>query len=341
MRKIIDYRSDTVTLPTENMRKAMFEAPLGDDVMGEDPSVNRLQKLAAAITGKEDALLVTSGTQGNQIAIKAHTVPGDEIIIEGISHIFIHELGGAAAISGVQTKTLHGKHGIMEPLEVAKKINIEDDHMPGTKLICIESPHCMAGGVVIPLEVMKDYYDIGKKHNVKIHLDGARLFNGGTYLKKDVREITQYVDSVMFCLSKSLCAPVGSMLCGTREFIGKARRIRKMLGGGMRQAGIIAAPGIVALEEMTQRLEEDHEHAGILAGAIADMPEITVDLHNVQTNMVFFNIKHAATFAKKLEKEGILCWDTSAETIRLVTHYYISREDVLYTIEKFKEILNH
>jgi threonine aldolase len=299
-----------------------------------------LQKLAATITGKEDALLVTSGTQGNQIAIKAHTVPGDEIIVEEISHIFIHELGGSAAISGVQTKALHGKNGIMDPREVEKKINIEDDHMPGTKLICLENPHCMAGGIVVPLDIMKSFSEIGKKHNVKIHLDGARLFNGGTYLKKDVREITGYVDSVMFCLSKSLCAPVGSMLCGTREFIGKARRIRKMIGGGMRQAGIIAAPGIVALEEMTQRLEEDHEHAGILARAIADLPGITVDLHNVQTNMVFFNIKQAAVFAKKLEKEGILCWDTSGETIRLVTHYYISREDILYTVEKFREILN-
>ncbi|MEQ8190565.1 MAG: GntG family PLP-dependent aldolase [Candidatus Eremiobacterota bacterium] len=339
MRKIIDYRSDTVTLPTENMRKAMFEAPLGDDVMGEDPAVNRLQKLAAAVTGKEDALLVTSGTQGNQIAIKSHTAPGDEIIVEEISHIFIHELGGAAAISGVQTKVLHGKYGIMEPGEIAGKINIEDDHMAGTKLICIESPHCMAGGVVIPMEVMKEYHDIATKHNMKIHLDGARLFNGGTYLKKDVREITRYVDSVMFCLSKGLCAPVGSMLCGTREFISKARRIRKMLGGGMRQAGIIAAPGIVALQDMTQRLSEDHEHAQVLAHAIADMPGITIDLNTVQTNMVFFNIKDAPVFVKKLEKEGILCWDTSKETIRLVTHYYITEEDVSYTIEKFREIL--
>ncbi|HPZ08115.1 MAG TPA: GntG family PLP-dependent aldolase [Candidatus Eremiobacteraeota bacterium] len=339
MKKRIDFRSDTVTLPTQKMRQAIFEAELGDDVIGEDPTVNKLQALAAELTGKEAALLVTSGTMGNQISIKAHTLPGQEIIVEELSHIFIHELAGAAVISGLQTKALKGMNGIMNPLEIEEKISIEDDHAPGTSLICIENPHNMAGGVVVPLDTMKRYSEIAKKHNLKIHLDGARLFNAALALKKEPKEITQYVDSVMFCLSKSLCAPIGSIICGSKEFISKAHRVRKMLGGGMRQAGIIAAPGIVALEDMTTRLFEDHEKARILAQGIDTIDNLTIDINTVETNMVFFNTKNAVNLVKSLEKRGILCWNTSEDRIRMAVHYYITEEDILYTIQSLKEIM--
>ena len=337
--KKIDFRSDTVTQPTQKMREAMFNAELGDDVIGEDPTVNKLQELAAEITGKEAALLVTAGTQGNAIAVKAHTNPGEEIILEENSHIFIHELAGSAVISNVQSKILKGKNGIMDPDEIERKIRQEDDHTPGTRLLCVENPHNMAGGVVVPPDLMKRYQEIAKKHNLKIHLDGARVFSAAAALKKDVKEITQYVDSLMFCLSKNLCAPVGSMLCGTKEFIQKAHRIRKMLGGGMRQAGIIAAPGIVALEEMRERLSEDHENARILGEAIAEIPGLTVDLDTVQTGMVFFELENAPLLVKALEERGILCWDINERRIRMVVHYYTTREDILYTIKALKDIL--
>jgi len=338
MKRKIDFRSDTVTIPTQKMRQAIFDAELGDDVIGEDPTVNKLQSLAAEITGKEKTLLVTSGTQGNQIAIKVHTRPGDEIIVEERAHTFIHELAGASVISGVQTKTIKGEKGIMAPEEIERKICEEDDHTPGTTLLCIENPHNMAGGVVIPLEIMKKYRAIADKHNLKIHMDGARVFNAALASGKDVKEITRYVDSVMFCLSKNLCAPVGSMLCGSEDFIKKAHRIRKMLGGGMRQAGIIAAPGIVALREMRERLIEDHENARLLAEGIAKIPGLDIDLDTVQTNMVFFERENAPLLTKALEERGILCWDINSRRIRMVVHYYVKREDILYTLEQLKEI---
>jgi len=226
----------------------------------------------------------------------------------------------------------------MAPEEIERKICEEDDHTPGTTLLCIENPHNMAGGVVIPLEIMKKYRAIADKHNLKIHMDGARVFNAALALNKDVKEITQYVDSFMFCLSKNLCAPVGSMVCGSEDFIKKAHRIRKMLGGGMRQAGIIAAPGIVALQEMRQRLMEDHENARLLAEGIAEIPGLDIDLDTVQTNMVFFERENAPLLTKALEERGILCWPINNRRIRMVVHYYVKREDILYTLEQLKEI---
>lgn len=337
--KKIDFRSDTVTLPTQKMRQAIFEAELGDDVIGEDPTVNRLQEMTAGITGKEAALLVTSGTMGNQLAVNTHTIPGNEIILEELSHIAIHELGASARIAGVQTKMIKGKKGIMSPEEIERKIAIEDDHTAGTKLLCIENPHNMSGGIPVPLDIMKKYHEIAKKHNLKIHMDGARIFNSAIALNVDIKEITPYVDSLMFCLSKNLCAPVGSMLCGTKDFIEKARRMRKMLGGGMRQSGIIAAAGIVALEEMRERLKEDHEKAKLLAEGINSISGLNIDMDTVQTNMVYFELENACSLVKALEEKNILCWDTNKRRIRMVIHYYITEEDILYTIEKLKEIM--
>jgi len=339
MKTIIDFRSDTVTLPTNKMRQAIFEAELGDDVIGEDPTVKRLEDLAAKITGKEASLLVTSGTLGNQLAIKTHTVPGNEIILEEISHIAIHELGASAVISGVQTKMLTGRKGIMSPLEIEKKIAIEDDHTAGTRLLCIENPHNIAGGTVIPLELLKEYNKIAKKANLKVHMDGARIFNAAIALKIDVKELTKYVDSLMFCLSKNLCAPVGSMLCGTKKFIESARRFRKMLGGGMRQAGIIASAGIVALEDMVDRLEEDHLNARILAEGLSHIEGLKIDLDTVETNMVFFSTQDAENLVKSLEDRGILCWNLTPSRIRMAVHYYIKEEDVFYTVDQIRDLL--
>ena len=340
MKKTIDYRSDTVTKPTEKMRKAMYEAEVGDDVLGEDPTIKKLQEKACELTGKEAALFVPSGTMGNQIAVKVHTKPGEEIILERLSHIFIHELAGAAVHSGVQTRILKGTKGIIAPSEIKRNISEEDDHCPGTSLICIENPHNMAGGVVTPIETMKEYREIAEKHNLKIHLDGARIFNAALYLGVDVKEILKYVDSVTFCLSKNLCAPVGSILCGTKEFIKKAHRIRKMFGGGMRQAGILGAAGLIALDDMRKRLNEDHDNARLLAEGISKIQCFDIDLSTVQTNMVFFNIKKAEEIVKKLEEKGILTWNTSSERIRMVIHYYITKEDILFTIEELKNIGN-
>jgi threonine aldolase len=337
--KKIDFRSDTVTLPTDKMRQAILTAELGDDVTGEDPTVNKLQALAAEVTGKEDALLVTSGTMGNQLSIKVHTVPGNEIIVEEKAHIFLHELGASAVLSGVQTKAIKGMNGILDPEMVEKKICLEDDHTAGTKLICLENSHNMAGGVVMSLDIMKRFRKLADRHNIKLHLDGARLFNAATYLNVDVKEITRYADSVTFCLSKGLCAPVGSMLCGSKEFISKAHRFRKMFGGGMRQAGIIAAPGIIAIEEMSKRLGEDHENAKILGEGISQIPGLSINPETVQTNMVFFKVKNATGLVKSLEEKGILCWDLSPEEIRMVIHYYITREDVLYTLDVLKSVM--
>ncbi len=340
--KYIDLRSDTVTLPTKEMRDSIYHAQVGDDVYGEDPSINRLEKMAADILGKEAAMFVASGTQGNQICVMTHTQPGDEIILEEKCHIITYEVGGIARLAGVQARLLPGKKGVMDPSEIETSIREDDIHQPKTTLICLENTHNRAGGTVIPLDILKDTHEVAKKHNIPIHMDGARIFNAATYLKLPVKEIARYADSVMFCLSKGLCAPVGSIVVGSKDFISKARKFRKMLGGGMRQAGFLAAAGIVALEKMSTRLNEDHDNARLLAQGLSRIPGIVIDMDTVQTNIVICDISGlkmtASEFSAKLHEKGILINGGYTSAVRFVTHYWIKKEDIETTLEAVESI---
>src|SRR5471030_2880547 len=257
-RNFVDLRSDTVTRPTPVMFEAMHAAPLGDDVLGDDPTVIELEELAARMTGKEAALFVPSGTMGNQIALASHCDPGDAIIIEEEAHIIYYEVGGPALLAGVVTFTLPSTRGVMDPSNVERHILKRDLHTPGTTLLCLENTHNRGGGSIIPIEIMRQYREIAEPRGVKIHLDGARVFNAAVALGVPVSHITEHVDSVNFCLSKGLRSPIGSLLCGSNEMIAKGRIWRKRLGGGMRQAGILAACGIVSLTQMVDRLADDH-----------------------------------------------------------------------------------
>lgn len=341
MMEYIDLRSDTVTVPTLEMRKAMCEAEVGDDVYGDDPTMNELEKIAAQKVGKEAALFVPSGTFGNQLALLTHTLRGDEVILDEACHIVMHEVGASSVIAGVQLRTFRSKAGIPAPNEIEKLIREEDIHYPRTGLICLENAHSL--GTVIPLDVMEKVREISLKNGIPIHLDGARVFNAAVALGVDVKEITSKVDSVMFCLSKGLCAPVGSMLAGSREFIEKARKNRKLMGGGMRQAGILAAAGIIALEKMTKRLKEDHENAKYLAKLLEnefDFIEIKKD--RLEINMVFFELKKDidhSDFVSKMFENGIKINPPEGKEYRFVTHYYINRDKIERTIEVMKKIL--
>lgn len=339
--RYVDLRSDTVTQPTEEMRNAMVNAIVGDDVYGDDPTIILLEEKAAKAVGKEAALFVPSGTMGNQLSIMTHTRRGDEIIVGEHCHIVQHEVGAAAVLSGVQLRTIKGHNDMMDSEAVESAIREDDIHCPETTLVCMEN--ALANGMVMPVENMKKIYDTAKKHNLSVHLDGARLFNAATYLNVDAKEITKYTDSVMFCLSKGLCAPVGSMLAGSKSFIDKARKNRKLLGGGMRQAGFLAAAGIVALEKMTKRLNIDHENAKYLAKKLMEIPGIKLNPDNVHINMVFFDISAleiksdalvAGLFAKGIkingEEDGLM---------RFVTNNDVTREDIDYTIKCMKELI--
>lgn len=340
--RLVDLRSDTVTIPTSEMREAMYQAEVGDDVYGEDPTVSRLEELGAQMTGKEASLFVTSGTMGNQLAILAHTQKGDEILCEAESHIFYYEVGGLAALAGVQAKTIAGKKGILTPESVKTAIRPQDIHQPRTSLICLENTHNRAGGICYPTDTLTDIYELAKRHAIPIHMDGARIFNAACRQRIAVQKLTAYTDSVMFCLSKGLCAPVGSLLAGSREFVEKCRRYRKMLGGGMRQAGIIAAAGIVALSSMVDRLEEDHETAKMLADAIANMG-IGFDASAVETNIVVIDTtqtgKTAAEFTARFAEQGIKISQFGDYKIRMVTHHGITKEDIQYTIDIMARII--
>ncbi|MGB3905549.1 MAG: low-specificity L-threonine aldolase, partial [Anaerolineae bacterium] len=289
--KIIDLRSDTVTQPTRAMREAMYEAVVGDDVFGEDPTVNALEALAAEKVGKEAALFVASGTMGNLVSILTHCRRGDEVIMGDRAHIFIHEVGAAAAFAGVQVHIVPNQpDGMLNPEDVEKAIRGEDIHFPPTRLVCLENTHNRCGGCVLSPVQMDSVSTPVRERGIAVHLDGARVFNASVSLGVDVKELTRNVDSVMFCLSKGLSAPVGSMVAGSEEFIRRARKNRKMLGGGMRQAGIIAAAGIVALNEMVDRLAEDHANARLLAGGLKEIDGLDVDLNTVQSDIVIFSL---------------------------------------------------
>ncbi|MDD2483917.1 MAG: low specificity L-threonine aldolase, partial [Eubacteriales bacterium] len=272
--RYIDLRSDTVTMPTDEMRKAMAEAPVGDDVYGDDPTVNRLEAIAAEKVGKEAALFVPSGTFGNQLCVLTHTRRGDEIILGKNCHIVLHEVGAAAVIAGVQLRTLDTINGMLVPADVEMAIRGKDIHYPDTGLICVENAHGL--GTAIPLDNLLMIKELAEEHGIPVHMDGARIFNAATALGVDAKEIAACCDSVMFCLSKGLAAPVGSMVAGTKEFIDRARKNRKLMGGGMRQAGILAAAGIIALEKMTERLVVDHENAAYLAEQLSKIHGIDV-----------------------------------------------------------------
>lgn len=338
----IDLRSDTVTQPTPEMREAMYRAEVGDDVYGDDPTVNRLEAYAAEVAGKEAALFVPSGTFGNQLALFTHCERGQEVIVGENSHIVQHEVGASAVIAGVQLRTFHDDKGRLDAAEIESKIRRERDlHYPDTGLICLENAH--SNGMVFPYEDMEQVFALSRKYNLPVHLDGARLFNAAVYLKVTASEIASLCDSVMFCLSKGLCAPVGSILAGTRRFIEKARKKRKLMGGGMRQAGILAAAGLVALEKMRHRVSEDHENALLLATGLASIPGIRVNPRNVHINMVFFDMKDTGIETKKLAQKlyarNIKVNPGEDGVMRLVTHYWVGKKEVAVVVDAIRDIL--
>lgn len=341
--RYIDLRSDTVTKPTQEMRDAMYAAEVGDDVYGDDPTVNKLEKVAAEKVGKEAALFVPSGTFGNQLALLTHCRRGTEVILGEQSHIVQHEVGAASVIAGVQLRTLPGYIEQSDTSDIESRIREEDIHEPSTGLICLEN--ALSSGRVVPLDNMRRIYETAQKHNIPVHVDGARLFNAARYLNADARVIAQYCDSVMFCLSKGLCAPVGSMLAGSGGFIARARKGRKLMGGGMRQAGFLAAAGLLALEKMTLRLGEDHDNALYLAKELSMIPGIKINPADVHINMVFFEIVNPGLDMKKfvadMRKKGIIFNSGDGGVMRFVTHYWISREDVQYIIDAMKIIIKN
>ncbi len=321
---MVDLRSDTVTLPTPEMLQAMTTAELGDDVYGEDPTVLRLEQLAAAKVGKEASLFVPSGTMGNGVAVLTHTGRGDEVICDRTSHVYDAEVGGLAVLSGVQARPLESVKGMLRPDHVAAAIRPEDVHFPRTRLLCLENPHNFGGGTVASPELIAELCNVAHRGGLVVHLDAARMFNAAVALGVSAAELAAPADSVMFCLSKGLCAPVGSMLAGPAEWISEARRARKMLGGGLRQVGVLAAAGIVALETMVERLADDHANARLLAEGLADIAGLEVDLETVQTNMVFVDVVapgfDAPGLVACLAGRGVRVGVVGPARLRFVTH---------------------
>ena len=340
--KVIDLRSDTVTKPTPAMRRAMAEAEVGDDVFGEDPTVNRLQEMAAALMGKEAALLVTSGTQGNLVSILAHCDRGDEAIVGDLSHTYLYEQGGMAALGGVHPRVLpNNPDGTLDLDLIESAIRPDNVHFPRSRLIILENTHNRCYGAPLTPEYVRAVAEIAHRHGLKVHVDGARIFNAAIALGVDVKDLVAPVDSVTFCLSKGLSAPVGSVVCGSREFIEEARRARKVLGGGMRQAGVIAAAGIVALTEMVDRLAEDHENARRLAEGLAQIPAYQVDLDRVYTNIVYFDVVNgdsAAAIVERAKAAGVLVLPVGPRRIRAVTHYGIEAADIEEALDVLERV---
>lgn len=335
--KTIDLRSDTVTQPTQAMRDAMAIAAVGDDVYGDDPTMNELESYAAKLVNKEAALFVPSGTMGNQLALMTHTQRGDEIITGAHNHIVIHEVGAIPVLSGAGVRTISHPDDFITPAQLVKAIRSSDIHEPKSTVLAMEN--ALSNGKVMPLSLMKDNYELAKKHSLKVHLDGARLFNAATALNVEATELTQYCDSVMFCLSKGLCAPIGSILAGPKDFIQKARKNRKLLGGGMRQAGFLAAAGLIALKDMRLRLQDDHDNAKYLAQKLLETGLVTLNHDDVQINMVFFefidpHFNHD-DFPAYLLKNGVKI-NPDFPTYRFVTHYWISKEDIDYVVDLIK-----
>ncbi len=348
MHDVVDLRSDTLTLPTPEMREAIARADVGDDVWEEDPTVKRLEAIAARRLGKEAGLLVTSGTQGNLVSVLSQTSAGQEVVLDLDSHIFNYEVAGAATLGGIQMRPVKTERGFLTPDQVRESIRPANIHLPVTGLVCVENTHNRHGGTCCTPEEISAVAEAAHAGGAAVHLDGARLFNAAVALKREAREFTQFVDSVTFCLSKGLAAPVGSVICGSADFITRARRVRKMLGGGMRQAGIIAAAGIVALERMVDRLAEDHDNARRLAEAVAQMPRLRIDLASVQTNIVIFSIDGPGGRAGAMKATEDLVRGCGARkvkvhamgptSIRCVTHKDVDADDVDRAIAAIREI---
>ena len=345
--KAIDIRSDTVTKPTEEMRMAMYRAEVGDDVCGDDPTVIELERLSAEVTGKEAALFVPSGTFGNQLALFTHCNRGNEVILDNSCHIVEHEAGASSVIAGVQLRTVICPDGVLIPEDIDSRIRkVVDQHFPKTGLICMENTH--SSGRVIKLEKMKAVYDKAQEYDIPIHLDGARLFNAAVALNIDASEITKYCDSVMFCLSKGLGAPVGSILAGSTKFIEKARFKRKIMGGGMRQAGVIAAPGIIALTKMVKRLKEDHQNAKMLADMLDNINGVNLFKDMLDINMIFFTLDteiNVEEFTKYFSTRNIKVYPPEEGIFRFVMNYGVSVDDLQFiakTLSNFiLELDNH
>ena len=328
----IDLRSDTVTKPSPDMRRAMAEAVVGDDVFMEDPTLNKLQARAAEIFGREAGLFVPSGSMGNLTCVLAHTRPGQEVICETNGHVYNYEMGAMSAVAGVLPRVVQGEDGLLSWDMISKVIRPKVYYRPQTALICLENTVNMAGGTVLPTAVAADICDRAHASDIHVHLDGARVFNAATYLREPVAVMTKKFDSVQFCFSKGLGAPVGSMIVGTRDFIERCRSIRKMLGGGMRQAGVLAAAALLALDNGPKRLQEDHDNAKVLAERLSQVPGITLNPSKVQTNIVIFGVKDSgmssAEFLQRLSGLNVLAVPVDAERIRMVTHLDVARSDI-------------
>ena len=343
----IDFRSDTVTWPTPAMREAMAHAQVGDDVYGEDPTVRELEALAAARTGKEAGLFVASGTMGNLVAILTHATRGDEAIVGEDAHTYCSEAGGMAALGGIVPRPLPtDRIGRMDLAQVEAAIRDDNPHLPHSRLILVENTYGRKGGAPIPPDYFAGIRDIANKHHLAVHMDGARLFNAAVALNLPASAITRHVDSVTFCLSKGLGTPVGSVLCGSEAFIKQARRARKIVGGGMRQAGVLAAAGIVALNEMVERLADDHVHARQLAEGLAVVPGVAVDLEMVQTNIVFFSVDESVDLStteilqQLRDRANIWLSSVGSRQFRAVTHYWIGEKEVALFVDTLSAILN-
>ncbi len=344
--KWIDLRSDTVTQPTPAMREVMAQAEVGDDVFEEDPTVNRLEAMAAELLGKEKALFVVSGTMANLVSLLTHCGRGNEIIMGDQAHIFLYEQAGCAALGGLQARTVKNQaDGSMDLGAIEAAVRADNVHFPRTGLIALENTHNRCNGSPLNVDYVQAVSKIARHYKLKLHMDGARIFNAAAALGVPAKDLAGPADSVSFCLSKGLAAPVGSLVCGSHEFIAQARRNRKLVGGGMRQAGILAAAGIIALTEMVERLAEDHVHARQLAQGIAHIEGLKIDLGSVKTNIVYFEVANsrigANEFSRLAAAQGIRVMPLGPRQLRAVTHYHISDADISRTLNSFQAILHH
>ncbi|MCA9471110.1 MAG: low-specificity L-threonine aldolase [Nitrospirales bacterium] len=341
---MIDLRSDTVTKPTKAMREAMASAEVGDDVYGEDPTVNRLEQMAAELLGKDAGLFVPSGVMGNQLCIRLHTRPGDEVIVESTSHIIRYEGGAASSLAGVQLACVPGERGLLAPAHVEKSIRQRDVHNPPTTLLCLEQTHNCGGGTVYPLATIQALAAVARSHQLAFHLDGARIFNAVTATGVPAEEYARLFDTVSFCLSKALGAPVGSVIVSDRERIAQLRRLRKIFGGGMRQTGVLAAAGIFALQHHITRLSEDHQNAQRLAERLASLSTVTCDPTHVETNMILFSVNDDSRSTEQLLEQcrqgGVLLNAVGDRTFRVVTHLDVSAEDIEEAAQVFAKVFD-
>jgi threonine aldolase len=342
--RIVDLRSDTITQPTPAMRRAMADAQVGDDVFGEDPTVNQLEQLGAELLGKEAGLFVASGTMGNIISLLVHCVRGEELILGDQSHTFFYEQGGSAGLGGIHPRTVPNRFdGTMGLDSIEAAIRPEDIHFPRTRLISLENTHTRCYGSPLDVNYMRAVGEIARRYGVKVHVDGARIFNAAVALGVEARDLVSETDSVAFCLSKGLGAPAGSVVCGSRDFIAEARRVRKMLGGGMRQVGILAAAGIVALTQMLDRLADDHANARKLSEGLANIEGLAIDPTRVKTNIVYFEVRRRDTtpqlLLEQLSKTGVRLLATGPNQLRAVTHYHVTSDEIEYALGVFRELL--